>query len=77
MLLGTNRCAVRKALLFFDQSDKSLDSGLRAYDYVEYKCIRRPFPLFSQTKGKKDNLIADYYRYTVTYWIPKVSEQHH
>lgn len=30
MLLGTNRCEVRKALLLYDQSDKSSDSGLRA-----------------------------------------------
>ena len=32
VLLVTNWCGAPKALLFFDQSDKSLDSGLRADD---------------------------------------------
>ena len=39
MLLGTNRYEVQNALLLFDQSDKSSDSGLRAYDYIEYSCL--------------------------------------
>ena len=52
MCLVTNRCAARKALLFFDQSDKSPDSGLRADD-SESKCIRRPFTLASKTKREE------------------------
>jgi len=49
MLLVTNRCRAPKALLFFDQSEKSLDSGLRADDALS-ECIGRPFLLVSQTK---------------------------
>ena len=49
MLFVTNRCGAPKALLFFDQSEKSLDSGLRADDALS-KCIGRPFLLVSQTK---------------------------
>ena len=52
MCLVTNRCATRKALLFFDQSDKSPDSGLRADD-SESKCIRRSFTLASKTKREE------------------------
>ena len=52
MCLVTNRCAARKALLFFDQSDKSPDSGLRADD-SESKCIWRPFTLASKTKREE------------------------
>ena len=52
MCLVTNRCAARKALLFFDQSDKNPDSGLRADD-AESKCIRRPFTLASKTKREE------------------------
>ena len=51
MLLQTNRCRAPKDLLFFDQSNKSPDSGLQAND-AKSKWIRRPFPLVSQTKAK-------------------------
>ena len=55
MLLVTNQCRAVKDILFFDQSDKSPDSGLRADDELS-KYIRHPFP------GKKDCLIAGYWR---------------
>ena len=45
-----------KTLLFFDQSDKSPYSGLRADDWKS-KCIRRPF---SPSQVNKNHLIADY-----------------
>ena len=48
-LLVANRCGAPKVLLFFDQSDKRLDSGLQADDALS-KCIRRPLLLVSQTK---------------------------
>ena len=54
MLLVTNQCRALKDILFFDQSDKSPDSGLRADDELS-KYIRHPFP------GKKDYLIAGYW----------------
>ena len=49
--------AARKALLFFDQSDKSPDSGLRADD-AESKYIRRPqlravYPRLQNKKGRR------------------------
>ena len=52
MCLVTNRCAAQKALLFFDQSGKSPDSGLRADD-AESKCIRRPFTVATKTKREE------------------------
>ena len=53
MLFVTNRCGAPKALLFFDQSEKSLDSGLRADDALS-KCIGRPFLLV----GKQKRILA-------------------
>ena len=47
MLLQTNRSRAPKDLLFFDQSDKSPDSGLQADD-AKSKWTKRPFPLVSQ-----------------------------
>ena len=65
MLLGTNRCEVQKALLVFDQSDKSSDSGLLAYDYTEYSCLRN-FLVFDQSDKSSDSglPVYDYTEYS-------------
>lgn len=60
MLLAKNQRGAPKVLSFFDQLDKSPDSGLPADDSLS-KYIGCAFPFVFQTKGKKDHLIASYY----------------
>ena len=74
MLLGTNRCEVQKALLVFDQSDKSSDSGLPAYDYTEYSClpITRTFTrLLEPRANSNQNRFPQDFRHTLTviFWF--------
>ena len=76
MLLGTNRCEVQKALLVFNQSDKSSDSGLPAYDYTEYSClpITRTFTrLLEPRANSNQNRFPQDFRHTLTVILPSVS----
>ena len=58
ILFVTNRCGAPKALLFFDQSEKSLDSGLRAEDALSNNVSG---VLFSLSAKQKRILATNFY----------------